>query len=149
MKIYNMEKTQEVNEVELDLNKGYLKPDSMFITHHEAVEPQEAVYVDRVEVLPNGSTQTWKDLVTPAIKAKEAYDEYEDIQVYVPYAEEELKDRLRAKRANLLTAFDKWEKAVLRGRETDDTEIMAWYQDLLDLKESAFVSVPDRVNYYL
>lgn len=56
---------------------------------------------------------------------------------------------LRTKRAKLLTAFDKWEKAVLRGRETDSAAVIQWYKDLLDLKENAFAYIPIRVAYYL
>lgn len=56
---------------------------------------------------------------------------------------------LRTKRAKLLTAFDKWEKAVLRGRENDDVEIMCWYYNLLNLIETAFDEIPQRVKYYL
>lgn len=62
---------------------------------------------------------------------------------------EELKNMLRAKRNSLLNAFDKWEKAVLRGREEDKGYIMAWYYDLLDLKENAFENVPEEIKYYL
>lgn len=62
---------------------------------------------------------------------------------------EEHIERLRATRKPLLVAFDKWEKAVLRSREYDDIMVMAWYRDLLDLKESAFATVPDRIKYYM
>lgn len=58
------------------------------------------------------------------------------------------KDLLRAKREPLLEAFDKWEKAVIRHRENESDSIMAWYEDLLDLKESAFINIPERVKYY-
>ena len=63
--------------------------------------------------------------------------------------EEELKNTLRAKRTLLLNAFDKWEKAVLRGREEDKEYIMSWYYDLLDLKEYAFENIPEEIKYYL
>lgn len=66
--------------------------------------------------------------------------------------ERELKDKqnqLRNRRKNLLNAFDKWEKAVMRGREVDSEEIMSWYKNILDLKESAFNNIPDRIKYYL
>lgn len=63
--------------------------------------------------------------------------------------EEELKNILRAKRNSLLNAFDKWEKAVLRGREKDKEYIMSWYYDLLDLKEYAFENIPEEIKYYL
>lgn len=64
---------------------------------------------------------------------------------------QETKDNyLREKRKPLLNeGFDKWEKAVLRRREADDPIIMAWYQDLKDLKESAFENIPERIKYYL
>lgn len=55
----------------------------------------------------------------------------------------------RNKRKSLLEAFDKWEKAVLRGREEENDSIMLWYYDLLDLKESAFENVPERIKYYM
>lgn len=38
--------------------------------------------------------------------------------------QEKILNDLRQKRQFLLTAFDKWEKAVLRGREVDDVLIM-------------------------
>lgn len=63
--------------------------------------------------------------------------------------EEEIKKVYRAKRTTLLSAFDKWEKAVLRGREQDDYIIMSWYRDLLELKESAFENIPTKIEYYL
>ncbi len=149
MKIYNEEKTQELNENELDFEFGYLKPDKLFIAHHDAMEAREAVYQDRTVKEENGSVSVYKDLIAPAVEGKEEWDEYEDIHVYVPYTEEELKSRLRMKRGPLLSAFDKWEKAVLRGRETDDNAVMEWYRNLLDLKEEAFENIPDRVRYYL
>lgn len=58
-------------------------------------------------------------------------------------------NELRMRRRPLLEAFDKWEKAVLRGRESEDEQIMSWYQDLLKLTPSAFENIPERVQYYL
>lgn len=153
MKIYNYEKTKELITEEIDLEKGYLQGDKLFVAHHEAVEEKEAVYEDKIVTEENGGISVYKELISPAVEAKEEYDEYEDIQIYVPYTVEELearkKDKLRARRVALLAAFDKWEKAVLRGREEDDAVIMQWYQDLLDLEETAFENVPERVRYYL
>lgn len=170
MKIYNQSKTQELNDSELDYENGYLKSDKLFITHHDAIigKPADKIaqelmaqgivcnlradgnWYKQVKVYENGGTD--EEEIKP-IKAVEAYDEYEDIQVYVPYTAQEIEERrletLRSKRVSLLTAFDKWEKAVLRGRELDDEAVMQWYQDLLDLKESAFENVPARVKYYL
>lgn len=62
----------------------------------------------------------------------------------------EKKDKmLRKKREPLLTAFDKWEKAVLREREVDDSAVMQWYENLKQLKDSAFETIPERIAYYL
>lgn len=58
-------------------------------------------------------------------------------------------NRLRCKRKYLLEAFDKWEKAVIRGRETEDSMIMLWYNMILDLNAAAFTSIPERIKYYL
>ncbi len=65
------------------------------------------------------------------------------------YLQEQNLNKLRYRRISLLDAFDKWEKAVLRGREADDYIIMAWYQDLLDLKEASFNEIPENIEYYL
>lgn len=63
--------------------------------------------------------------------------------------EERKKTILRDKRKPLLEAFDKWEKAVLRGREVDSSVVMNWYTSLLDLEESAFDNIPSVVQYYI
>lgn len=154
MRIFNEDKTQELNQSEIDLSLGYLKADKLFVQHHEAVEAVEEVsHYKTVNEYPNGGKDVEKVIDTPAVEAREAYDEYEEIRVYIPYPEEEIekrkKEQLRAKREPLLTAFDKWEKAVLRGRAEESEVVMAWYEDLLDLKESAFLDIPVAVKYYL
>lgn len=72
------------------------------------------------------------------------YDNTEDLK-------KQEQDELRTKRIILLESFDKWEKAVLRGRELESDTIMQWYQDILDLKESAFeeANIPERIKYYM
>lgn len=174
-RVFNEDKTQELTEYDLTLGK--LVKDKLFVKHHEAVpevvaqtveekvaayqangqsvEQHNGTYYLVVAQYPNGGKDIEEIFPTEAVPAKEAYDEYEDIYVYIPYTEEELlenkKNALREERKVLLEAFDKWEKAVLRGREKDDTSIMNWYRDLLNLVESAFLdeNVPERVRYYL
>lgn len=63
--------------------------------------------------------------------------------------EEEIKQGLRWVRSHLLEAFDKWEKAVVRGREQDSEEVMTWYQNILDLNEDAINNIPMAVEYYI
>lgn len=89
MKIYDESKTKEL--ADFDLNKGYLKSDKILIAHHDAVEEDKGEWhYEVVAEYPNGG----KDLKMvydrqPTMK-KEAYDEYEDIGVYVKYTDEEL-----------------------------------------------------------
>lgn len=59
------------------------------------------------------------------------------------------KENLRVKRKPLLEAFDKWEKAVLRGREVDSIIIMNWYKSILDLDKDAINNIPSAISYYL
>ena len=37
----------------------------------------------------------------------------------------------------------------MREREQDDEMVMSWYRNLLDLQESAFADIPERIKYYL
>lgn len=74
---------------------------------------------------------------------------YAEKIVFPVLSVEENKNLLRNKRQPLLTAFDKWEKAVLRGRELDSIDIMTWFHLLKELDENAINNVPERVKYYL
>lgn len=106
MRIFDTSKTYELLPTQIDYDKGYLVDDKKFVMRHDAILAQDAVYIDRVERLNNGSTQIWKDLKTPAVEAKEAYDEYEDIQVYVLYTEAELAQREITQLKQKLTETD-------------------------------------------
>lgn len=62
-------------------------------------------------------------------------------------------DALRALRAPLLDAFDIYKSNVYYGiiTETDEQhdEVIAWYQDLCDLKESALAAPPAGIRKYM
>ena len=105
MRIFNENKTQELNE-EPDYGKGYLKHDKLFVAHHDATEAIAAVYEDRIVEEENGGISIYKDLVTHAVEEKDAWDEYEEIQVYVPYSENELAEREIAKLKEKLRETD-------------------------------------------
>ena len=66
---------------------------------------------------------------------------------------EEIKANLREQRERLLVAFDKYKSNVQYGIEyeiqTQHESMIAWYEDLLDLKGSAFENIPERIKYYL
>ena len=106
MKIYNQEKTQELRIEELDLNIGQLVPDKLATTHHDA-EPAKTVSeqiselrakgIDveqiagkyyRVDTVYENGGKDVREI--EEIAAKDAYDEYEEIQVYVLYTKSEL-----------------------------------------------------------
>lgn len=136
-----------------DLSKGYYKLTIQEI-EHPAVPYSPAEYEWKDIVHPNGGVSRIPvRLLKAEVQAKEAYVEKKEVPVYIEYTESELKQlelkQLRLKRKDLLAAFDKWEKAVLRGREDEDAKIMLWYRKLLDLDVNAFVSIPERIEYYL
>lgn len=62
-------------------------------------------------------------------------------------------NKLRAKRKPLLEAFDKYKSNVNYGivveDETTRAKIVAWYNDLLNLVETAFENIPSEIQYYL
>lgn len=74
-----------------DLSLGYLTEEKILIAHHEAVEAvEEQWHYETVAEYPNGGKDVAKVIDTPGAEAKDAWDEYETIQRYVPYTEEEL-----------------------------------------------------------
>ena len=74
-----------------NLSLGYLTEDKILIAHHEAVEAvEEQWHYETVAEYPNGGKDVAKVIDTPGAEAKDAWDEYETIQRYVPYTEEEL-----------------------------------------------------------
>lgn len=88
MKIYD----ENNNMLEtVDKSKGYLKQDSLFLCHHEAVTavPSQGHYETVREYTNGGKEVTWV-VDTPGVDAREAWDEYEDILRFVPYTAVEL-----------------------------------------------------------
>ena len=87
-------KILDENNVELpspDLSKGRLVEERLFISHHPAVEAAaEQWHYETVAEYLNGGKDVAKVIDTPGVEAKDAWDEYETIQRYVPYTEEEL-----------------------------------------------------------
>lgn len=91
MRVFNEDKTQELKEY--DLNKGHLKLDKLFIRHHEAVEEiKEQWHYETIAEYPNGGKDVSKVIDVPYQAPQEAFDEYEDIYVYILYTYEELEE---------------------------------------------------------
>lgn len=94
MRIFDKTKSYELPESYVDLTKGYLKADTKFVAHHSAVKGQEEKghYVT-VKTYENGGQDVEWIVDVPYIAPQEAYDEYEDILVYVPYTDKEIAER--------------------------------------------------------
>ena len=90
----------ELTEEQINLELGYLRPESIISIHHEAVEEvKEVGHYEVIAEYPNGGKDVVWIIDVPGIEAKEAWDEYEDIQRYVLYTEEELAAKEAEKKA--------------------------------------------------
>ena len=89
-----MKRIFDENDIELqnpDYEKGYLKEDSLFIMHHEAIEAvEEQGHWETIAEYPNGGKDVEWKIDVEGVEAKEPWDEYEDILRYVLYTPEEL-----------------------------------------------------------
>lgn len=170
MKVYNENKTKVLETYDLEL--GYLKADKLLKEHHEAVQEVPAITVQakvaiitanggKVEEIgekhyevvaefPNGGKTVREIVETPAIPGKEAYDEYEDIQVYVLYTAEELDEIKRAdiRRRRVSECFSVINRGKLwydRLTVTKEIELTDWYNAWLDAPET--LTVPERPTW--
>lgn len=90
----------ELTEEQINLELGYLRPESIISIHHEAIEETKEVgHYEVIAEYPNGGKDVKWVIDVPGVEAKEAWDEYEDIQRYVLYTEEELAARDAEKKA--------------------------------------------------
>lgn len=165
MRIFNEDNTTELTDV--DLEKGYLKDEKLLIKHHEAMPfkkgktAQEIAkeleadgviieigygdnYYRIVKEYENGGRESELIKDEPDTPAAEAYDEYENIQVYIPFMEDELRDRtinrLRSQRESECFPY------INRGQlwyenlsEEQREELKVWYKAWLDVTETLIV----------
>ena len=90
----------ELTEEQINLELGYLRPESIISIHHEATEEvKEVGHYEVIAEYPNGGKDVKWVIDVPGVEAKEAWDEYEDIQRYILYTEEELAARDAEKKA--------------------------------------------------
>ncbi len=163
MEIYNEAKTEELFEP--DLEHGYLRPDRLLKEHHEEIpekviktvaEIKEELEAEGKEVRYYSSDDTWcvtldytpahdglpegrtVKTIYPVIEpAVPAWDEYEDIQVYHPYTDEEYKDYLRAQRASIcFPVINRGAAWYARLTDAQKEELQTWYQAWLDAPET-------------
>lgn len=81
-----------LRQEDIDFLKGKLVDDKILLKHHDAVKasPEEGHY-ETVKTYDNGGKDVVWKVDKPAVKGHEAYDEFEDVQRYVPFADSELK----------------------------------------------------------
>ena len=87
MKIYNQEKTQVLENP--DLEKGYLQYDKIIVKTIPATEEVKEEFHYEYKVYPSGGKDRIKVIDVQHQPAKPETYEYEDIQVYVEYTEKE------------------------------------------------------------
>lgn len=161
MKIYNQEKTQILENP--DLSAGTLQKDKILVQAHAAVAEKSAAeyaaeleaqgatveqirgkFYNVVKVFPNGGKTVREIKGTPA---QEAWNEYEDIQVYIPYTAEELQaqtlSKIRGRRAQecfpIVNRGVLWYKKLT---EAQRQELSAWYEAWLDAPQTGVVPEP-------
>lgn len=146
MRIFNQEKTEELENPDLSL--GYLKQEKLLVAHHG---PQEEIlrqsHYEVVAVYPNGGKDLQEVVDAEYRPAKEAWDEYEDILVYIPYTEEELiihkRESIRQQReAECFSVVNRGELWYEKLTEAQRKELSAWYEAWLDAPKTG--NVPEK-----
>lgn len=105
MRIFNENKTREL--LSYDKNLGYLKSDKLFIKHHEE-QPYIADkgHYETIKEYENGGKDVKFIIYEKGQEYNAAYDEYEDIYVFVPYTEIELMQNKIIELKSLLAETD-------------------------------------------
>lgn len=125
----------DINDVELreyDKTKGSLKEDRRFVKHHEAIEAvKEQGHYNPIKVFPNGGRTVEWVVDVPGVKAKEAWDEYEDILRFIPFTEAELASNRIAELKQMLRDTDYVTIKIAEGVATKEE-----YADILEQRSA-------------
>ena len=136
MKVYNKDKTIELKEY--DLEKGYLKNDTMLVHYPEVQAVEEQYHRELIKEYDNGGKSYRRVIDVEGVEYKPARDEEEEIYVYIPYTEEELlenkKNELRNRREqecfSIINRGSLW-YATLTDEQVE--ELNKWYLLWLDV----------------
>ena len=148
MKVYNKDKTQILEEY--DLEKGYLKEDTL-TTHYDEVQAvEEQSHYEIIAEYPNGGKEVDKVIDVEGVEYKPARDEVENIYVYVPYTEEEIlenkKNELRNRREeecfSIINRGKLWYNNLT---EEQIAELDVWYNKWLMAPQT--LEVPDKPEW--
>lgn len=134
------------NNVEIqtpDYERGYLIEDKSFVAHHEAVEAvEEKGHWETVAEYPNGGKDVAWVVDVPAVEAKEAWDEYEDVLRFVEFTAAELAaQRIEELKANLAATDYKILKLVEGALTVEDisadiAQRAAWRAEINELEKT-------------
>ena len=88
---YESESGEPLEEADIDLNLGCVREERRLVAHHEATpEVPEQSHWEEIAVDGSGFSASSKVIDVPYQPAREAWDEYEWVGVYVPFTDEEL-----------------------------------------------------------
>ena len=125
----------DINDVELleyDKTKGTLKEDRLFVKHHDAVEAvKEQGHYNTIREYPNGGKDVEWIVDVPGVKARDAWDEYEDILRFVPFTEFELANNRIAELKRMLQDTDYVTIKIAEGVATKEE-----YADILEQRSA-------------
>lgn len=103
-RVFDETKTKEL--FVYDIEKGHLVPDKLFVAHHPEVFRQEGTFhYKTINTYPNGGAVVEKVWDTLPVEPRTAYDEYEDILVYIPFTQAELEVQKNRKYEGLVEMF--------------------------------------------
>lgn len=129
MRIFN---TDDVEIFEIDASKGQTTPDKRFVKHHEAIEAvKEEGHWNIVKEYPNGGKDVEWVVDVPGVKAKEAWDEYEDILRFIPFTDAELASNRIAELKQMLRDTDYVTIKIAEGVSTKEE-----YADILEQRSA-------------
>lgn len=140
MKIYNQSKTEILENP--DLEKGYLKQDKIVTKTIPAQEEVQEQFHYEYKEYPNGGKDQIKVIDVAYRPAKPETYEYEDIQVYKPYTEEEYIHNLRVKREtecfSIINRGQLWYDTLT---EEQKAELKEWYIAWLNVTDTLVMPI--------
>nr|DAQ68533.1 MAG TPA: hypothetical protein [Caudoviricetes sp.] len=91
MRILN-QNGEELSSESIDTSIGYLTEEKIVVKHHDAIEGAEGEFhYETIHEYENGGKDVKRVWDVEPVEAKPEWDEYETIQRFIPYSDEELK----------------------------------------------------------
>lgn len=141
MRVFNQDKTVELNDYDLKL--GHLEQDKI-ITHIDAViGKEEQGHYKLLKTYSNGGKEFEWIEDSPKVEHVEEHDEVEDILVYIPYTDIELRDIAIKNYPNRVSELIRQkyslndELAILRQRDEKPSEYQEYFAYCEECKSKA------------